>query len=67
MGTEIVGRWGQSAGECEPGPDNPKDKTRIPLGVVANPQDSRFSATTSLLPVQSRDRTFTSALGGGVV
>lgn len=41
----------------------PVDKSRIPLGVVANPQDSRFSATTSLLPVQSRDRTFTSALG----
>lgn len=50
MGTEIGGRQGQRAGEGEPGPDNPEDKTKIPLGVVAKPQDSRFSATTSLLP-----------------
>lgn len=50
VGTEIGGRQGQHAGEGEPGPDNPEDKTKIPLGVAANPQDSRFSATASLLP-----------------
>lgn len=38
MGTEIVRRQGQSAEEGEPGPDNPEDKTKTPLGIVASPQ-----------------------------
>ena len=33
VGTQILGRLGQSVGEGKPGPENPDDKANIPLGL----------------------------------
>lgn len=57
VGTEIVRRQGQSAEEGEPGPDNPEDKSKTPLGILANPQHLGIPPS---FPYTFRDRTFIS-------